>query len=175
MHFYVLLSWNLTRNVFFRSKILISELKEKTDLATSNQKKWEEQEKNCSETRRSMVETERFCIKLFMSIRTRENSSHLAQVFFFSWTSLSLLLDNMVQFFWYHLFFNMEIKLRQQISRKTEDKLLYRTHCHTNAWRHLIWLIHYSQSRFYQGKFLGMSEKDCLGIYKSSCRHWWWR
>ena len=41
-----------------------------------------------------MTETEKFYVKLFISICARENSSHPAQVFlFYAGTSLSLLLD----------------------------------------------------------------------------------
>ena len=47
--------------------------------------------KHCSETKRSMVETRKFYIKLFLSISIRENSSHPAS--FFAGTSVSLLLD----------------------------------------------------------------------------------
>ena len=50
-------------------------MKGKTDLTTFNNPNGDSHEKNCSETRRSMVETRNFYIKLFMSICTRENSS----------------------------------------------------------------------------------------------------
>ena len=52
-----------------------------------------------------MMETGTFYIKLYMSICTRENSSHIAQVFFFARISLSFLLDTMT-------FFNIETKLK---------------------------------------------------------------
>ena len=73
-----------------------------------------------SETRRSMVETEKFHIKLFMSICTRENSSQSAQQGFFAGTSHSLLLDK-----------DIETKLKQHDLQNTEEKLLYCTYCHT--------------------------------------------
>ena len=52
-----------------------------------------------------MMETGIFYIKLYMSICTRENSSRIAQVFFFARISLSFLLDTMT-------FFNIETKLK---------------------------------------------------------------
>ena len=85
----------------------------------------EKNTKNCSETRRSIDETSRFYMKLFMSICTRESSSHPAQVFLFAGTSLSFLLDTIdtsgsiffdVVFFF---FFNIETRLKQQISQNT--------------------------------------------------------
>ena len=108
--FYVLLSWNLTnQKCFSRSNTILSVWKGKTDLATSNNPNRNSHENNCSETRRSMVETGKFYITIFpsrhwthfipcssvfivnledviagwvMSTCTRENSSHPAHVFF---------------------------------------------------------------------------------------------
>lgn len=83
----------------------------------------EKNTKNCSETRRSIDETSRFYMKLFMSICTRESSSHPAQVFLFAGTSLSFLLDTIDTsgsiFFDVVFFFQHETKLKQQISQNT--------------------------------------------------------
>ena len=67
-------SWNLAQQ-----KCFIRKRQSWQSLVTKN---GESHEKNCSETGRSMAET-RFYIKQFISICTRENSSHPAQVFFF--------------------------------------------------------------------------------------------
>ena len=56
--------------------------KKKTDLMTQkNDPNGASHEKSCSEIRRSMVETGRFYIKLFMSIYIEKNSFHPAWVF----------------------------------------------------------------------------------------------
>ena len=60
-----------SRNIFQEARFLC--LYERENTPTDNH------EKNCPETRKSMVKTVRFHIKLFMSICTRENSSQLAQ------------------------------------------------------------------------------------------------
>ena len=62
-------------------KIFIFWMKEKTKLATSNSPKGESYEKNCSETRKSMVKTATFQRKLYITIFKRANSSHSTQVF----------------------------------------------------------------------------------------------
>lgn len=61
---------------------------------------------------------------------------------FFAGTSLSLLLDTEEtsgsSFFYIAFLFNMETKLKQQISRNMEQKSLYCTLCYTNIWNHPI-------------------------------------
>ena len=44
--------------------------------------------------------------------------------------------------------------------QNTEEKLLYCTNCHRNAWNHLISLFHYSQLRFYHAKPPDTLEED---------------
>ena len=58
--------------IFFKKQDFYVFMKEKITQTDSH-------EKNCSETRKSMVKTVRFHIKLFMSICTWKNSSQLAQ------------------------------------------------------------------------------------------------
>ena len=80
-----------TRNGFAKGRFFYLAEKKK-HLATSNNPNRGSYVKHCSETRRSMTRTEKSYIKLFMSIFTRENSSHPAQDFF-AGTLPSLLLD----------------------------------------------------------------------------------
>ena len=107
-------------------------------------------EKNSSETSRSMVETERFYIKLIIPICTNENFSHPTKLFNFVRTSLSLLLDTIdtlrFSFFDTDFFFNIEIKLKQRFSQNTQEKLLYCIHCHTMSeviWFHYFIIVNY--------------------------------
>ena len=72
--------------------------------------------KHCSDTKKSMVETRKFYIKLFLSISIRENSSHPAR--FFAGTSVLLLLDTIDA-----LGFSFFIS-----SQNTKEKLLYCLH-----------------------------------------------
>ena len=51
-------------------------MKGRTDLATPNNANGDSHEKTCYETRRSMVKTRKFYMKLFMSICTRDTLSH---------------------------------------------------------------------------------------------------
>ena len=72
--------WKLSKiEMFFQKQNVY--LGKKAELTTSNDIKGVH-EKNCSAMTRSMVETGKFYIKLYMFIFTRGNSSYLPQVFF---------------------------------------------------------------------------------------------
>ena len=68
------------RNVFSETSFFFC-MKWKNRTGTSSNPNRESHEKNCFETRRSMVRMGRFHIKLYMSIFIGENSSRLIQVF----------------------------------------------------------------------------------------------
>ena len=132
--FYVFLWWKLANyKCFSRTKLFMSGWKEKIDLVTSNNPNGESHEKIFPEMRRSMIETGKFYIKLVMSICTRKTLLIHSRSFF-GVTSLSLI----------SFFFIIDTKLKQWISQNTEEKLLYCTHCHTNAWSHMISFFYYS-------------------------------
>ena len=90
---------------------------------------------------------------------------------FFAGTSLLLFLETIDKFeigFLLSFFFNIETKLKQRIWQNTEEKPLYCTYCHTNAWSHLISLLYYSQFQFYYAKLLDTPEevRQVLGFIK---------
>ena len=116
-----------------------------------------------------------------MSICTRETPNKPSS--FFCRTSLSLLLDttDMLRssFFWYRVFFffvvgffsNIEIKLKQQISQNTEEKLPFCTHCHTNAKViYFIILLSWIMILLSKASWQAGGRSSSLGIHKSSCR-----
>ena len=109
--------------------------------------------KSCSETRRSITETGRLHIKLYMSICTIENFFHPAQVLFlldlYSHCQSSLSIFNSRRGLDI-VFFNIETRLKQWISQYS----FYGRHCHANVWSQLILLFCYSQLRFYYANFL---------------------
>ena len=117
-------------------------------------------EKNSSETSRSMVETERFYIKLIIPICTNENFSHPTN---FARTSLSLLLDTIdtlrFSFFDIDFFFQHRNKTKATVFTKhTRETSLLHTLSY-NVWSHLISLFYYSQLRFYYAKLFDTSEE----------------
>ena len=137
--------------------------------------------KNCSETRRSIDETGRFYMKLFISICTRENSSHPAQVFLFAGTSLSFLLDTIdtsgSMFFdvvFFYIFFNIETKLKQQISQNTNFFIAHIvTQMPEISWFHYFIGVSYD---FIMQTFLTCWRKIVKSSdFKSSCGLRWWK
>ena len=115
------------------SKILISGLKEKTDLATSNQKKWEEPWKKLFwKEQKHSWNREILHKAVYVHLHKRKLLSFSPGLFFL-WNFTLIIARYCGPVFLISFFFNMETKLRQQIWSKTEEKLLYRTHCHTNA------------------------------------------
>ena len=94
-----------------------------------------------------MVEIEKFYIKLFLSIYTQEKTYLTQPRSFFAGPSLSLLLDIIgtsgPRFFIYRCFFSISKQNQSNKFHKTEQKLLYRTYCHTNVSSHLISLFYY--------------------------------
>lgn len=94
-----------------------------------------------------MVEIGKFYIKLFLSIYTQEKTYLTQPRSFFAGPSLSLLLDIIgtsgPRFFIYRCFFSISKQNQSNKFNKTEQKLLYRTYCHTNVSSHLISLFYY--------------------------------
>ena len=136
-----------TRSVFSEGRYLyLDERKKQTwkPLTTQTGRAME----NFSETRRRIVETRRFHIKLFMSICTTENSSHPAE-FFFCWIFSHCYLIRYTR--WglvFYIIFIFYSTLKQDQStdfHKTEKERLYCTHCQTNMRNFLISLFYYNQ------------------------------
>ena len=65
----------LSRNVFSEARFLYLDERKKQTRKTNNLKE-DSHEKNCSETKRTMAQTERFRVKVLMCICARENSSN---------------------------------------------------------------------------------------------------
>ena len=131
----------LQKCIFLFCFLETTETQQTSNLTTSNTPNEVNHEKNCFETRRSMVEIRRFNIELSMSICARENFSHPAQfclVFvFFAGISLSLLLDTIgtsgSSFLYIYIYFQHRNKTKTRNFTKLKQKLLYCTHCHTNV------------------------------------------
>ena len=143
-------------------------------LGTSNNPNEESHEKNRTKTRRSRVKTESFYIKLYIyiSVFTRENSAHPAQVFldktlctklaknlfFLAEPSLSLLVDT-VDTSWSNIFniaffqHRNKSKARNFTTHGREASLLH-TWLHAKSWNHSILLDYYSYYNFIVLSFL---------------------
>ena len=117
----------LQKCIFLFCFLETTETQQTSNLTTSNTPNEVNHEKNCFETRRSMVEIRRFNIELSMSICARENFSHPAQFCLFLFFLLEfhshccqiLQARQGLVFYIYIYFFDIETKLKHGISQNS--------------------------------------------------------